>query len=73
MNAEIREAAATLHASLERFSWFRAVGIGMIGGAEGLVVYVSQDNPLVRRRVPDHWEGFAVTRRKMSRPIPLGV
>ena len=73
MNAEIREAAVTLQASLERFPWFRAVGIGLVDDAEGLIVYVSRDTRQMQERVPDQWEGFAVTWRRMSQPIPLST
>ena len=71
MSATIREAAISLHASLERFPWCIAVGIGIVGETSGLIVYVSRNNPQVRQNIPDVWEDFPVIFRRMSRPVPL--
>ena len=71
MRSDARGAATSLQASLERFPWFRTVGIGIVDGAEGLIVYVSRDNKQVRQHIPDYWEGFAVSPRRMSQPMPL--
>ena len=70
MNSEIREAAAS---SLRRFPWLITVGVGLVGGSEGLVVYSTHDSEQVKQLVPSSWEGFAVSLLKMSRPIPLRV
>ena len=69
--SELRTAAISLQASLERFHWLRAVGIGNIDGAEGLIVYVSRNTKQVRQHIPDSWEGYVVSARRMSQPIPL--
>ena len=73
MSAELREAAVSLHASLRRFPWLITVGVGLVGGSEGLVVYSTQDSKQIKEIVPSRWEGFAVCLLKMSRPIPLRV
>ena len=70
MTDELRDAAYSLHASLEHFSWFRSVGMGLVDGSEGLIVYVSRDNRLVRQHIPVCWRGFPVSPRRMARMIP---
>ena len=70
MNAEIREAANNLHLSLKEYPWFRAVGIGLVGNANGLIVYVSRDSKQIRRRIPDCWQGFAVSPEKIGQLVP---
>ena len=73
MNSELREAANSLQASLQRFAWFRAVGIGMVDDTEGLIVYVSRNDKQVRRHIPNSWEGAPVSARKMSQPTPYSA
>ncbi len=70
MNTELREAAASLHHSMAEFPWLRAVGIGQVGDAEGLIVYVSRNSHRTQQNIPDTWEGFPVSVRSMSRPMP---
>ena len=70
MNADLRGAARSLHASLEDYPWFQAVGIGLVEGAEGLIVYVSRDNRRVRRQIPTSWEGFPVCPERMGQMVP---
>lgn len=70
MSAELQQASQSLHAELERFPWLRAVGIGLVDGSAGIFVYVSRNNKEVRQQIPEQWEGFPVTARKMSQPIP---
>ena len=67
---ELREAAYSLHNSLEHFPWFKSVGMGIVDGANGLIVYVSQDNKNIRQHIPGCWRGFVVSPRKMTRMIP---
>ena len=71
MSADIREAAASLHASLRRSPWLITVGVGLVGGSEGLVVYSTHDSEQIKQLAPSSWEGFAVSLQKMARPIPL--
>ena len=69
--SELQRAAVSLQASLARYHWFRAVGIGMVDSVEGLIVYVSRDSKQVRQQIPSSWEGFTVSHQTMSQPIPL--
>ncbi len=70
MNTDLREAAASLHHSLAECPWLRAVGIGQVGDAEGLIVYVNQNNPQIQQNIPDTWEKFQVSVMNMSWPMP---
>jgi len=70
MNTELQQASQRLHAELEPFPWLRAVGIGLVDGGAGILVYVSRDNKQVRQNIPERWEGFPVAARKMSQPVP---
>ncbi len=70
MNTDLREAARTLHTSLEDQPWFQAVGITVIEGADGLIVYVSRDNRRVRGQIPTTWKGFPVAAERMGRMVP---
>ena len=71
MNSESRKAALSLQVALQQYPWFLAVGIGIVDGAEGLIVYVSRNNKQVRQHIPRSWEGFPVISKKMSQPVPL--
>ena len=70
MNADLKGAARSLHTSLEDYPWFRAVGIGLVDGADGLIVYVSRDNRQVRQQIPACWEGFPVSPERMGQMVP---
>ena len=70
MNAELRGAARSLHASLTDYPWFRAVGIGLVDGVDGLIVYVSQNNRRVKQQIPVSWKGFPVIPEKMGQMVP---
>lgn len=71
MNISSKNAASSLRASLERFSWFRMVGIDTVNGTDRLIVYVSRRDRHVQQKIPAYWEGFAVVIQSMSRPSPL--
>ena len=70
MTPKLKGAARSLHASLEHFPWFRGVGIGLVGGAHGLIVYVSRDTKQVRGQIPSCWNGFTVMPERMGRMVP---
>ena len=70
LNADLRGAARSLHASLADYPWFRAVGIGLVDGADGLIVYVSQSNRRVKRQIPVSWNGFPVVPERMGQMVP---
>lgn len=71
MTDDLKNAAKSLQASLQTYSWFRTVGIGLVDGADGLIVYISSDSKWARQHIPPTWEGFVVSPRKMSRPVPM--
>ena len=73
MNTALKNAASSLHISLEHFAWFRMVGIGNVNGTDGLIVYVSRSDKKVQQNIPTSWEGFAVVAHNMSQPSPLGA
>lgn len=66
MYTELQQASQRLHRELEHFPCLRAVGIGLVDGAAGILIYVSRDNKQVRQSIPERWEGFPVTARKMG-------
>jgi hypothetical protein len=49
--------------------WITALGIGMIEGVEGYVVY-ARNLKEAKRHVPKDWEGVTVHIKKMSKPRP---
>ena len=67
--AALREAAGSLQASLQDCSWFMMVGVGVVDGDDGLIVYAARGGRSLARRVPGRWEGFPVAVRIMSRPV----
>ena len=73
MSAALNLAAHSLHTALQDFPWFRMVGVSVIDGNDGLIVYVSRSNKAVKRQIPDTWEGFPVVFRRMSQPTPFAA
>ena len=71
MSTTLHEAACSLNDALSHFYWFRTVGAGVVCRKECLIVYVSSKSKSVRQSIPESWEGYPVTYRQMSRPMPL--
>lgn len=71
MSEGIQRAALSLQQSLGQFPWFRMVGVGLVDGNQGLIVYTRLSNKGIRRLIPSSWEGYPVTSRRMGNPVPM--
>lgn len=71
MSTALYNAAVSLETELAGYVWFRMIGVGLVNGMEGIIVYVSDNSQPVEHRIPMSWDGFPVTHRKMSQPVPI--
>lgn len=63
------DAARSLQEHLDTFPWVRMIGVGKAEEKDILIVYVSRNNRTVRNIIPESWEGYPVTFRRMSQPL----
>ena len=65
---KMREAAEALQSQLEHHPWLQWVRTGKVGETRELIVYASRYDRQVSRTVPEKWEEFPVSVRKILPP-----
>ena len=73
-NTKLRQSAIMLRKLLNHRVWFRGITIDQTGLDTGqLIVFVNGKKKEEQQSIPGSWEGFTVSTRRTSTPLPTGT